>query len=53
MNPLVAPVAVGFSVYALAGWLRNHIAPAANLDKSSVAFSASQRRDRAAQLCAT
>lgn len=53
MSPLVVPVVVGFSLYALADRLRqNHIAPAANLDKSSVASTASQRRDQAAQLCA-
>ncbi len=52
MSSLVVPVAAGFSLYAFADWLRqNHVAPAANLDKSLVA-SASQRRDQAAQLCA-
>lgn len=53
MNPLVASVAVGFSVYALAGWLRHHVAPADNLDKASLVSTASQRRNQAAQLCAT
>jgi hypothetical protein len=53
MNPLVVPVVAGFSLYAFADRLRqNHVAPAAILDKASVALSASQRRDQAAQLCA-
>jgi len=53
MNLLFPLAAGGLSVYTLAAWVKNRVAPAGNLDKSSVASSASQRRDQAAQLCAT
>ena len=60
MSPLFPPVAIGFSLYAVADWVKNRLAPALKFDKSvdptasqrRHQAAASQRRHQAAQLCA-
>jgi hypothetical protein len=53
MNPLLISTAAVFSLYSIAAWVKDRVAHAGNPDKASVASSASQRRNQAAQLCAT
>ena len=52
MNPLFPLAACGLSVYTLAAWVKNRVAPTGNPGKSPVVSSADERRTQAMQLCA-
>jgi hypothetical protein len=52
MNPLVLPAAFGFSLYAVAAWVKNRVASTDNPSKFPVISSADERRNQAMQLCA-
>jgi hypothetical protein len=53
MNPLLISTAVVFSMYSVAAWVRDRVAPADKTGKSQPAVtSTGENRRQAMQLCA-